>query len=168
MRGKASQYGYDSYENRITPAYAGKRKNTVKTTKGEYGSPPPMRGKATTLEVDKSSHGITPAYAGKSFAKQKNHATGGITPAYAGKRPLHFRQSCDRWDHPRLCGEKCVIFVIMLKGGGSPPPMRGKDIAAYAKKYKSRITPAYAGKSLAYRITSTLFLDHPRLCGEKL
>ena len=86
MRGKASQYGYDSYENRITPAYAGKRKNTVKTTKGEYGSPPPMRGKVpVAVELDFSVR-ITPAYAGKSIAG---------------------RASCiNPQDHPRLCGEK--------------------------------------------------------------
>ena len=45
--------------------------------------------------------------------------------------------------------------------------MRGKDVAAYAKKYKSRITPAYAGKSHRFFIVAGYNGDHPRLCGEK-
>ena len=31
---------------------------------------------------------------------------------------------------------------------GSPPPMRGKGIAAYCHARGGRITPAYAGKSI--------------------
>ena len=30
-----------------------------------------------------------------------------------------------------------------------------------------RITPAYAGKSIAYTLFSSRTWDHPRLCGEK-
>ena len=127
MRGKASQYGYDSYENRITPAYAGKRKNTVKTTKGEYGSPPPMRGKVpVAVELDFSVR-ITPAYAGKSIAG---------------------RASCiNPQDHPRLCGEKSFWGRFRRKSKGSPPPMRGKESTLYQDYTTLRITPAYAGKS---------------------
>ena len=51
----------------------------------------------------------------------------GITPAYAGKsnqKDLEQRQDI-----------------------GSPPPMRGKDIAVLIGSNFIRITPAYAGKS---------------------
>ena len=71
---------------RITPAYAGKRAQ-LKSTEDDcthhprlcgekgllqchrliwYGSPPPMRGKASLILVVIGSIGITPAYAGKS------------------------------------------------------------------------------------------------------
>ena len=51
---------------------------------------------------------------------------------------------------------------------GSPPPMRGKvkfktDLFSF-----SRITPAYAGKSLLLLELPAVRRDHPRLCGEKL
>ena len=39
--------------------------------------------------------------------------------------------------------------------------MRGKDVAAYAKKYKSRITPAYAGKSGGEKRMSTMYEGSP-------
>ena len=45
--------------------------------------------------------------------------------------------------------------------------MRGKVPDAFLQGLYTRITPAYAGKSM---INSSMFLflgDHPRLCGEK-
>ena len=52
-----------------------------------------------------------------------------------------------RQDHPRLCGEKLLVYTPKTPYVGSPPPMRGKvkfktDLFSF-----SRITPAYAGKS---------------------
>ena len=46
--------------------------------------------------------------------------------------------------------------------------MRGKAGAGSGKTQTLGITPAYAGKSVSYRNFLRLFLDHPRLCGEKL
>ena len=51
--------------------------------------------------------------------------------------------------------------------GGSPPPMRGKDDEDMSKLKESRITPAYAGKSLPPKVRWELAVDHPRPCGEK-
>ena len=71
---------------------------------------------------------------------------GRITPAYAGKSVpdsviVNFVK-----DHPRLCGEKKVIRQCCYHGGGSPPPMRGKDHPQTGSRTCRRITPAYAGK----------------------
>ena len=96
------------------------------------GSPPPMRGKVCLLLSGFSCSGITPAYAGKSPRIKEwdteNQVLGitpayagksprikewdtenqvlGITPAYAGKRLGTQLSLLQRWDHPRLCGEK--------------------------------------------------------------
>ena len=34
-----------------------------------------------------------------------------ITPAYAGKRHFEDVRLCCHWDHPRLCGEKLVLYM---------------------------------------------------------
>ena len=85
MRGKGYTTAAESEENRITPAYAGKRWEGLKMAqdfedhprlcgekpcskifvKGVSGSPPPMRGKAVQLDFARPLKGITPAYAGK-------------------------------------------------------------------------------------------------------
>ena len=45
--------------------------------------------------------------------------------------------------------------------------MRGKDETGEVKPVGYRITPAYAGKSIAFGIKYHFSQDHPRLCGEK-
>ena len=127
MRGKDRYDGNAVQDDRITPAYAGKRSVAIERSTssrdhprlcGEKffedfsvsfstGSPPPMRGKGQP--------GITGS---GSFR---------ITPAYAGKRG--------------------VLFVVENLFVGSPPPMRGKALSYSHRKHGKRITPAYAGKS---------------------
>ena len=111
------------------------------------GSPPPMRGKGL-----------------KKFSVFPRN---GITPAYAGKSRRHLKLLLETEDHPRLCGEKLGFRCRFSLIPGSPPPMRGKAALALAMLAKLRITPAYAGKSLHYRLHHCNNKDHPRLCGEK-
>ena len=91
----------------------------------------------------------------------------GITPAYAGKRAVFQLSLALTWDHPRLCGEKICLTVNSLYIQGSPPPMRGKVSVGGCNRGCHRITPAYAGKSMAYHHRPIYNQDHPRLCGEK-
>ena len=109
MRGKATAAARTACLPRITPAYAGKSHRwNVSQEQGRdhprlcgekqpdcsvgyasWGSPPPMRGKVPLFSFFSKFDRITPAYAGKS-----PHC-----------RSLH----CRIQDHPRLCGEKCVV-----------------------------------------------------------
>ena len=86
MRGKVGSYQYVLFDNRITPAHAGKRGSGEflgfalkdhpracgeKTSFYAFthllpGSPPRMRGKGSWNEACKAAEGITPAHAGKS------------------------------------------------------------------------------------------------------
>ncbi len=91
----------------------------------------------------------------------------GITPAYAGKSVPPDGLKINIRDHPRLCGEKEFSFAASVLSAGSPPPMRGKGVAADTMIDVTRITPAYAGKRLYKLHTIFLYRDHPRLCGEK-
>ena len=86
-----------------------------------------MRGKVSAIRITSKIHGIT--------------------PAYAGKRQNMNMQKNAQGDHPRLCGEKCILRQSDPAAVGSPPPMRGKALETTAILSASRITPAYAGKS---------------------
>ena len=91
-----------------------------------------------------------------------------ITPAYAGKsRSQHLPPSLS-WDHPRLCGEKDGLHIVLSMIQGSPPPMRGKGGTATVTEITEGITPAYAGKSYNVKNVYGIEWDHPRLCGEKV
>ena len=49
---------------------------------------------------------------------------------------------------------------------GSPPQVRGKLSSVFALIDKYRITPAGAGKTKRYTLSSEIPQDHPRRCGE--
>ena len=90
-----------------------------------------------------------------------------ITPAYAGKSHKVRLQAAGRWDHPRVCGEKCAWPPGCGSLTGSPPRMRGKGCDACTRSVYDGITPACAGKSKAGRLFKIMAWDHPRMCGEK-
>ena len=126
MRGKAAMAARIPGQYRITPAYAGKsllgwlpdfmfwdhprlcgeKRNGKGSQAFEAGSPPPMRGKA--------------------FPVRTSDRCERITPAYAGKRKKSTGRHYEKWDHPRLCGEKMYASIKDESLLGSPPPMRGK------------------------------------------
>ena len=167
MRGKVPNRGINRFQIGITPAYAGKSSKLFSFSLlcqdhprlcGEKfsscfhhveqaGSPPPMRGKALRVSL-------------YSFRAR-------ITPAYAGKRYRAFFVCRQTQDHPRLCGEKSFLPCFPFCQMGSPPPMRGKDLATLLLDVCTRITPAYAGKSGETVSDFIRLWDHPRLCGEK-
>ena len=135
------------FQSKDHPRLCGEKRFPCPAAPCHRGSPPPMRGKVL-------------------FFFQCFHFLG-ITPAYAGKSLRSRRFAFEKWDHPRLCGEKPNAEAITLAFRGSPPPMRGKATTSGTRKRAGGIPPAYAGKS--FQFTHFLFppWDHPRLCGEK-
>ena len=72
-----------------------------------------------------------------------------ITPAYAGKRQTGLTLMLWSGDHPRVCGEKKVMNLVLVRPLGSPPRVRGKVLHLFQRVGGEGITPAYAGKSCA-------------------
>ena len=104
---------------------------------------------------------------GKDKGKGYREWKAGITPAYAGKRLRKLIIAQVNRDHPRLCGEKASVRVVVIKSRGSPPPMRGKEVKCTGASAGIGITPAYAGKRKGFWSPEPQKKDHPRLCGEK-
>ena len=106
MRGKGSVMRVHSFNQRITPAYAGKSKGNT-FTRAPYGDHPRLCGeKALLLLFSIMMKGSPPPMRGKVLIILRESILLRITPAYAGKS---FRKTAVRHaikDHPRLCGEK--------------------------------------------------------------
>ena len=71
-----------------------------------------------------------------------------ITPAYAGKTVDDLEGDLRFQDHPRIRGKdffkvECNSFKL-----GSPPHTRERPVIKINNTSTSRITPAYAGKTL--------------------
>ena len=56
-----------------------------------------------------------------------------ITPAGAGKTPLIRHPAGAGRDHPRRCGENSALHELQERAAGSPPQVRGKLWAVYAR-----------------------------------
>ena len=148
MRGKQCKRPKNPENYRITPADAGKtclssrsncrwqdhprgcgeNVNWRNFAQDMFGSPPRMRGKQLNLTSTTAPLGITPADAGKT---QKREFIAVMMK-----------------DHPRGCGENVNRTVFSGKSIGSPPRMRGKPFITAWARYKTRITPADAGKTI--------------------
>ena len=134
----------------------------------EWGSPPRGRGKAGSPATGSVSPGITPAWAGKSYRVYHCLASCWNHPRNAGKRWDDSAARTQCRDHPRMGGEKHLSGTTDNRPQGSPPRGRGKGSKADVECLRSRITPAWAGKSSAHTRKSGTSGDHPRVGGEKL
>ena len=147
MRGKVAKTADLTDSSRITPAYAGKSGAKNVGNRPSKDHPRLCGEKLILLHRQKSPAGSPPPMRGKGRLRQRRQHHRRITPAYAGKSFHDFLQKCQKWDHPRLCGEKQDGVRHPFQTEGSPPPMRGKVEEFIMKKIDVRITPAYAGKS---------------------
>ena len=132
---------------RITPAYAGKRVDLANTGKCPRDHPRVCGEK----------------FRGARFRDRRM----GSPPRMRGKATSSCFWQLLRGDHPRVCGEKMEARTRSVSISGSPPRMRGKETPSLVVVRGSRITPAYAGKSLPEELEQALPKDHPRVCGEK-
>ena len=147
MRGKVTGLFFYQFPVGITPAYAGKSKNTCTSVVFDQDHPRVCGEKVPAIRRFAQIMGSPPRMRGKGHRIPLRHPLQGITPAYAGKSLQCSWMNSSLWDHPRVCGEKLEIPSEVL--------------------YKQWITPAYAGKRPQTGSTSRFTEDHPRVCGEK-
>ena len=166
-RGKATLFSAGENGVRITPAYAGKRNGTAAHSRLKKDHPRLRGEKKCSCNGKTRFQGSPPLTRGKAAIPVCFIVEVGITPAYAGKSAIFKRSITNCRDHPRLRGEKTLESKNNIDFMGSPPLTRGKALYGGSVSSKSRITPAYAGKSLGFFIAYRAHEDHPRLRGEK-
>ena len=170
------------------PRACGEKAYNDPHVRGKLGSPPRMRGEVSSTKMRLPSSRITPAHAGRSMwftsfaALVMDHpracgekrctsptrwSWSRITPAHAGRRVGILKFVMRAGDHPRACGEKSPRNGSIHTALGSPPRMRGEELAENIKIAATRITPAHAGRSSRWSYLGCNQMDHPRACGEK-
>ena len=151
----------------ITPAYAGKSVHLQRNRTRLRDHPRVCGEKPARSRARRRNWGSPPRMRGKDREDVRNARVLRITPAYAGKRDLRTGKGINHEDHPRVCGEKLLLFLFHVVNQGSPPRMRGKGFACGRCPVLEGITPAYAGKSSTCCRWRSGKGDHPRVCGEK-
>ena len=167
VRGKVAERCYTDCACGITPACAGKRTRRLQMRQDERDHPRVCGEKPTSCPVGSGMLGSPPRVRGKVTKYVCKPQGVGITPACAGKSIGGSDANKCPWDHPRVCGEKAAIFLAVCVPIGSPPRVRGKEIAHPFAGVISGITPACAGKRMAFAGLVHNRRDHPRVCGEK-
>ena len=150
------------------PRIRGKKIASPPTQLFKPGSPPHTREKAGHNALGTDQLGITPAYAGKSFGIRFSRIRKRDHPRIRGKKrqPLSIDKNCFR-DHPRIRGKKQRHNEQIFNDSGSPPHTREKVKLLELTDGRSRITPAYAGKSFSFSLLACATWDHPRIRGKK-
>ena len=167
MRGKVAVFPPDVVAPGITPACAGKSRSRPNSSP-RSGDHPRMCGEKDMAHMDAASGaGSPPHVRGKVVGCVKLCLVLGITPACAGKSRQEKFSKLPGEDHPRMCGEKHHLVNDIGHIGGSPPHVRGKAAHDQIRVLVLGITPACAGKRLAYQKDIQGNRDHPRMCGEK-
>ena len=126
VRGKGWRLTIDMCPLRITPACAGKRKNTMSPAQISWDHPRVCGEKIVCSNVGVSRMGSPPRVRGKGPAQISSTVSPRITPACAGKSTVSLQGDTERWDHPRVCGEKGAKPGVPGPYWGSPPRVRGK------------------------------------------
>ena len=154
-------------DNRITPAYTGKRTRIYKQKNKSKDHPRIHGEKSAFLLFFQSYQGSPPHTRGKVKSEAQLCIVPGITPAYTGKRYRKSYPQARRRDHPRIHGEKRVLLPPPEPAFGSPPHTRGKERPVDSAGSVEGITPAYTGKSYWFCYRSYQAREHPRIHGEK-
>ena len=168
MRGEAEGGGLTPPEGRITPACAGRSFVSESETRTTWDHPRVCGEKAKRARKVHAPVGSPPRVRGEDDFPPVNKTENGITPACAGRSPVSPQGFPPSRDHPRVCGEKPHILTKRLRGGGSPPRVRGEVIGVKSPISIFRITPACAGRSMPANNAYAPKSDHPRVCGEKI
>ena len=91
-----------------------------------------------------------------------------ITPACVGRTQRCPNLVLLRQDHPRVCGNDCVVTSHGFKGRGSPPLAREGHSLINFMSIIFRITPARAGRTGRLIHSRCRHKDHPRSRGKDI
>ena len=129
------------------PRVCGEQPNISPASRSHLGSPPRVRGTVLPGRCPLRRHRIT--------------------PACAGNRLTYIGRLTAPKDHPRVCGEQCMVGRGAGKDGGSPPRVRGTESMPRRRLSTLGITPACAGNRPGRSPAARRRWDHPRVCGEQ-
>ena len=152
---------------RIIPAYAGKSSAEADPSRKRKDHPRIRGEKAGRGAEQAHDLGSSPHTRGKADESERAEMYHRIIPAYAGKRRRCAAHEFELQDHPRIRGEKALNDPATGYSKGSSPHTRGKVLAPGGYVSPGGIIPAYAGKRWSLSSLHGLFVDHPRIRGEK-
>ena len=165
-RGKLHQAEAGLSGVRLIPAHAGKTTKTA-TFPPSVRAHPRSRGENDGGIMDVAlSPGSSPLTRGKQRRRLRNHGHMRLIPAHAGKTQAQSSQSPIPSAHPRSRGENSYTETMSPSAMGSSPLTRGKLRPGTARRRRTRLIPAHAGKTHGSYYGTSGVPAHPRSRGE--
>ena len=167
-RERLSRFNAGEDKLRITPAYAGKTPKQRKD-KALIRDHPRIRGKDLTYCLRDAIMIGSPPHTRERLSRfNAGEDKLRITPAYAGKTPKQRKDKALIRDHPRIRGKDFSSDSSGTCNSGSPPHTRERLHYKKLAGANKRITPAYAGKTMALVPYQSYKKDHPRIRGKDI
>ena len=166
MRGTLGEPTVDQDDVGIIPAYAGNTP-TPRLDRSGSGDHPRVCGEHVAEAADRTaSGGSSPRMRGTPLPSVILLDERRIIPAYAGNTRRRRTHEGSNRDHPRVCGEHTMRPTRHRVRLGSSPRMRGTPYPSKLGSNRRGIIPAYAGNTFSSHYRSSIWPDHPRVCGE--
>ena len=147
VRGKLQVRKFAHISLRITPAGAGKTPSALFVVLSAWDHPRRCGENVNSPVQRLFATGSPPQVRGKHSNGFGQDGWWRITPAGAGKTRISCLRILLQKDHPRRCGENLHKETVWAAAQGSPPQVRGQQIALLVGRGSPWITPAGAGKT---------------------
>ena len=132
----------------LIPACAGKTPVGGSPMRGCRAHPRVCGENFTVLRETVETVGSSPRVRGKPRQRGQSHHRRGLIPACAGKTGAEGLDDHARQAHPRVCGENHCELNHVRPRRGSSPRVRGKPTDRTPTRWRSRLIPACAGKTV--------------------
>ena len=146
--GNAKDCRKSRHPSPVHPRVCGERCRFPDTPHRARGSSPRVRGTRLTTRSGICRDRFIPACAGNASPRRDRCRTGPV--------------------HPRVCGERVDLGILLGQFRGSSPRVRGTLRRARPVAGIGRFIPACAGNAASLKAGVFFTPVHPRVCGERL
>ncbi len=154
MRGTRAGWLPRSAGRRFIPAYAGNTRPVSYRLSRTPVHPRVCGEHALNLIGEHLDGGSSPRMRGTLRGEGGIDILARFIPAYAGNTVWSAFPACKFAVHPRVCGEHDMLTVPAGVAIGSSPRMRGTRQRRHGRPVRLRFIPAYAGNTLAGRVSA--------------
>ena len=165
VRGSPGSVGVMPPPPGIIPACAGEPPRSLSSTAISRDYPRVCGGAAIRPRTSAGETGLSPRVRGSRLPPAAAERGAGIIPACAGEPRPRRRARCSRGDYPRVCGGAPSRAPFSSASRGLSPRVRGSRGRRGPQRRAGGIIPACAGEPVPEQRPGRADADYPRVCG---
>ena len=167
VRGTPSAGAIRTVVQRFIPARAGNASLCRRALRGSAVHPRACGERVSACHCRTCRRGSSPRVRGTQVHPGRSRCRTRFIPARAGNADACRPGQLHLAVHPRACGERGLLIVIVILWNGSSPRVRGTRNPRQRIDRRARFIPARAGNANTAIQTTFYPPVHPRACGER-